>query len=357
MKCNLLFCVLFISIAAISQEKIDTVKTEEVEDYSQYENVETSGENKNSKVYCSQKIIGLSPSKLISLGFDYVGANALTTDTLSNYFDYTGEIKNNYGVRFAANFPVISNNKVILSLGLSYLNFMYNFSDKTNATHPLVNTLSKNGLQSYGANGTLFKPLNSKHFIVLQSNLDFNSASKISETPTSNSIKISAVGLFGFKPHDRLQYGFGFSRTYRGGGVNYFPIIMYNYTFKNKKWGIEALLPAKANVRYTFNARNMLFAGFELEGNSYALNNMKKDYNLPNSDLQLYRSELRPRLTYEFSLYKFIWLSVQAGYRIGYNFNVEDGDKYKMFSDKPYLMENDLKGSYYFNISINLVSP
>lgn len=340
-----------------SQVKIDSLKTEAEEDYSQYENVEASEPDKTSKIYCSQKIIGLSPSKLISLGFDFVGSSPLTVDTLSDFLDYKSEIENCYGIRFSANFPVISTNKLILSLGLNYLDFKYNFSEKTNATHPLINTLYKNGLQSYGVNGTLFKPLNSKHFIIVQSNLDFNSSSKITDAPSSKSIKVAGAAIFGFKPHDRLQYGFGVTRTYRGGGINYIPVILYNYTFKNKKWGVEAVLPARANLRYTINPRNMLFVGYELEGNSYSLNNMQKDYNLANTNLQLYRSELRPRLTYEFSLYNFIWLSVQAGYRIGYNFNVEDGDELKLLSDKPYFMENNLKGSYFFNISINLVSP
>lgn len=339
---------------SFSQVKTDTLKVEEEEDYSQYDNVETS--SGSNKVFCSQKIVGLSPAKLISVGFDFVGAHSLLSDTVSNFFDYTSNINNNSGVRFAANFPVISNNKLILNLGVNYLDFKYQFDKATNNLHPLNNTLAKHGLRSYGANATLFKPLNSKHFIIVQASFDFNSSSKIEEFE-SNSLKVSGAGIFGFKPHERLQYGFGVTRTYRGGGINYLPVVLYNYTFKNKKWGIEMLLPARANVRYTFNARNMLFAGFEVEGNSYALNKFKQDYNLPYNNLQLHRSEIRPRLTYEFSVYKFIWMSLQAGYRLSYKFNVDEGDNYKTISDKPYLMENNLNGSYYFNVSINLVSP
>lgn len=339
---------------AFAQVKVDTSKVEEEEDYSQYADVETT--TSTVKRYCSQKIVGLSPAKLISIGFDFVGTNGLTSDTIGAFFDRQSSISNNTGFRFAANFPVISNNKVILNLGVNYLDFKYSMADASNYLNPLNNSLAKYGLRSYGANATLFKPINEKRFIIAQFSFDANSSSHIDEF-NANSLKLSGALIYGIKPHERRQYGFGITRTYRGGGINYLPVVLYNYTFVNKKWGIEMLLPARANVRYTFNARNMLFAGFEVEGNSYALSKLKKEYNLSYSNLQLHRSEIRPRITYEFSLYKFFWLSLQAGYRLNYKFNVDEGDNYKTISDKPYVMENKLTGSYYFNISLNLVSP
>lgn len=354
MKLYLIGITALIVSKGFAQLPQDTTKQEE-EDFSMYENVESTGSKGDTKVYCSQKIIGLSPSKLLSVGFDFVGANKLTLDTLSNYLNTETDINYNYGTRFAANFPVISNNKVILSLGVSYLDFKYNFKNK-NQYNPIIKPLSDYGLRSYGVNATLFKPLNSKYFLILQTNADLNSAYKF-ETPNANELKVSGAALFGVKPHERRQYGFGVTRSYRGGGVMYTPVILYNYTFKNKKWGVEMLLPAKANVRYTINSRNLLFAGFELEGNSYYMKSIKTDFNLPFNNSQLKRSEIRPRITYEFSVYKFLWLSLQAGYRLDYRFNLDEGDKYRTSSSKPYIMENKLSGAYYFNISLNLVSP
>ena len=114
------------------------------------------------------------------------------------------------------------------------------------------------------------------------------------------------------------------------------------------------LLPARANVRYTINPRNLLLAGFELEGNSYYMDPMINGYNLGYKNLQLHRSEIRPRLTYEFSIYKFIWMSIQGGYRIGYKFDVDNVD----YKAEPVIMNNNKVGSsYYFNVSLNLVSP
>jgi hypothetical protein len=80
---------------------------------------------------------------------------------------------------------------------------------------------------------------------------------------------------------------------------------------------------------------------------------MVTDYNFGFKNLQLHRSEIRPRFTYEFSIYNFIWMSIQAGYRVGYKFNVDNVD----YKADPLIMDNKLGGSYYFNISLNLVSP
>ncbi len=347
--------VFFAAQYTLAQNTTDTTVIEE--DYSKYEMAGDTAVNTNIKVYCSQKVIGLSPSKLISSGIDFVGANTLTADTLFQYASKDSKIASNFGVRVLANFPVISNNKMILNLGVNYLDFNYKLESPVEKSNPFAATLSENGLRSYGVNGTLFKPFNSTRFMILQLAFDYNSANKVNAAFDINAIKTSAVAIYGVKPHDRLQWGFGFTRTYRGGGVNYIPVYLYNYTFKNRKWGIEMLLPARANIRRTINSRNLLFAGFELEGAAYSFNLDQNKYNLNFNRLQLERSEIRPRITYEFSVYKFLWLSLQAGYRINYKFGVDSRDDVRLITKRPYIMENSVKNAYYFNVSLNLVSP
>ena len=40
-------------------------------------------------------------------------------------------------------------------------------------------------------------------------------------------------------------------------------------------------------------------------------------------DLEIRRGEIRLRIVYEFSLKEFIWLSIQAAYRINYRFDMD----------------------------------
>jgi hypothetical protein len=77
--------------------------------------------------------------------------------------------------------------------------------------------------------------------------------------------------------------------------------------------------------------------------------------NIMNPELR--RSELRLRFTFERSLKDFIWVSAQAGLRYNWSFNVDDNDFFRGFGDQPYAFENDLTEAFYFNFSINLVSP
>jgi hypothetical protein len=110
----------------------------------------------------------------------------------------------------------------------------------------------------------------------------------------------------------------------------------------------------------------MLFAGYELEGQSYRLwrGGDAASGNLRNEDLEIRRGEIRLRMVYEFSLKDFLWMSIQTGYRINYRYDVDrlqDGKEvYRAFglaSDAPYVMVNQLTNPLYFNISLNLVSP
>ncbi|MES2590546.1 MAG: DUF6268 family outer membrane beta-barrel protein [Bacteroidota bacterium] len=348
----LVFCLL--ACIGSVQAQNDTIKFEE-EDFSQYGSVETIP----TKRFCSSKVLGLSPSKLISAGFDYQGSSTITADGFAGFLKEDADINYNHGKRFAVNLPVISNTKWLVSLGLTWWDNNYSFKNKENLVNPFLKTLSKNGLRTTGLNITLFKPLNEVWYTLAQGSFDFNGDFRSNQLPESNQLKVSATVLVGKKPHDRRMWGFGISRTYRAGEQAFFPVLLYNYTFKNKKWGIEALLPARANVRYAINARNLIFAGFELEGNAYRLNNLMADNNnLPFNALELKRSELRPRITYEFSLYKFFWVSIQVGYRYNYSFNIDNGDFYRSSGNTtPYIANNNLGNTFYTSISLNLVSP
>jgi len=341
---------LLIAVCCLEATKLSS---QEEEDYSQYENMEATG--KPSKTYCTSKIVGISPSKLISVGYDFQSANTLNAGASDNFDSQNAEIVYNSGLRFAANVPVISNVKWLVTMGANLAETKYKFKPQTAIINPLIGSLKANGLTTMGLNTTIFKPLNAKTFVLGYTSFDWNGDYSLGDLPSSNQLKISAALLVGHKKNERQMIGYGISRTYRGGQVLYIPVLLYNYTFSNRKWGIECLLPARGAVRYTVNSRNMLFAGFEVEGNSYRLNSMMKEFNSPNKAIELRRSEIRTRLTYEFSVYKFLWLSIQAGYRINYKFNMDEGEFYGR--KQPFVSENKLSNPFYMMVTLNLVSP
>jgi hypothetical protein len=178
-------------------------------------------------------------------------------------------------------------------------------------------------------------------------------------------LRTSVAGLWGKRPNDRKQWAVGLSRTYRVGAMNYIPIFLYNWTAPNRKWGIEALLPARGAVRYNIDRNSMILAGFELEGQSYRLNTLSENLAVglaPGSSLEIRRGELRPRLEYMRQLTGYFLLGVQAGYRLNYSYDADllpEGKEFfrGFFGDQPFAMLNSLGSAPYAQITINFVSP
>lgn len=362
----------FISFLASANAQTDTAttpqKNTEEEDFSMYDEVGFA--DQSAKRYCSPKIEGLSPAKLISLGFDFQGPYKMTLDTFNNNINQ-GSPENGIntvtsGMRFACNIPVVSKTSLVWQMGANYWESGYNINSSESITKPVVYAENpmlqslKNGLRTLGLNTTVFKPINDKNFLLFQGSADLSGDYDWNLMPTKY-LKYSAALIYGKRPSERKQWGVGLSRTYRAGELNYIPIIFFNYTDAANKWGSEVLFPARAHVRRTINSRNMIFAGYELEGQSYRLYRMES---IRNQDLEIRRAEIRLRLVYEFSLKDFLWLSVQAGYRINYRYDVDrlnNGEEifraFGLLSKEPYVMKNTLTNPFYFNISLNLVSP
>lgn len=369
MKINSIFCFLIVfclSFPSLAQVDSTYQEEEDEEDYSMYDDVEDVGV---ITTYCSPKIFDLSPNRFVSLGYDLTGKGTLTTSregafapdsVLSNTM---GSKIGYHGLRLNANIPVISLSKFVWQMGggINQSRFTGEEFDSISDHSNFVNDLEQN-LTSINLNTTLFKPLNENSFLILQmlleqnGNYTFKSSRSV---PDFSNTRFSSTLLWGKRPHDRLQWAVGLSRTFRAGELNYIPVVMYNYTSKNRKWGTEILFPARASYRRKFNPRNILLAGYELEGSTYRL----YDSQLATNNLELRRSELRFRLDYQRQLKGFLWVGIQAGVIANYSFNVDSftatGNKEffrGFFGDQTYVFKNGVSPVPYLNISLNLVS-
>ncbi len=357
------FCLLTIALPL----KFSAQVTEE-DDYSEYEQYTT---DEKVKRYCTPKIIGLTPAKLISIGYDYALGHKINS-TLGdevNPIPYPESNVTNYnGLALSANIPALSNNKILINVGGNYLESNYSFeSDSLSNINPLLSA-ANSGFKALQLNTTIFKPLNEKNFVLGFVQGDYSGDYNFKNMQSLSFTKLTWVAVFGWKFHERYQLGFGATQTYRAGGMSFLPVVMYNFTSKNEKWGIETLLPARGHFRYGFSKRTLLLAGFEIVGSSYHLSNENGLFpisipntpvdNYDNQKIELRRSEIRLRLDFQQAITDFIWFGVQAGYIINYSFNVDSGNFYRgPGSTKPFVMENTVSSAPYFQISINLVSP
>lgn len=368
---------LLILLATFSYTLYSQIDTTAEEDYSQYENVSSEGK---IKIYCNPKIFDLSPNRFVSVGYDYIFNSKITTSPYGIYQDgdknFTSRTSkfSTHGLRINANVPVISKPKFLWQMGGGYIRSLYKENNGINQLllNEFTSQLTTYGLTSTNLNSTFFVPTGEKNFIIVQAMGELNGTYNLSHEshkPDFTTIRSSVSALYGKRPHDRLQWAVGLSRTYRAGELNYIPVVMYNYTSVNRKWGTEILFPARASYRRKFNSRSLLLAGYELEGTSYRLYNMGNfvqtaDPNIwvKKSSYELRRSELRFRLDYQRQLKGFVWLAIQGGIRYDLSYNVDalDGgnDFFRgFFGSQSYLMLNQVGLAPYVNISINLVSP
>ncbi|MDG1903435.1 MAG: hypothetical protein P8I37_03640, partial [Schleiferiaceae bacterium] len=327
-------------------------------------------EDESIKRYANAKIEGLSPAKLISFGYDFQGPYTITADvdkdgrpTISGGDPI--QVNSTAGIRAGFNLPVVSQTNLVWQMGANYWNTSYTYAEApTSSDNPLHQTLSEHGLRTSGINTTVYKPLDEEQFILFQGSADMSGTYGSSLMPAKY-LKYSAAVLWGKRPTEKKQWAVGVARTYRVGELNYIPVILYNKTSANNKWGTEALFPARVHVRRTINPRNMVFLGYELQGQSFRMyENENLGFDIRDEDLEIRRGEIRVRAIYEFSLKNFIWMSVQAGYRINYRYDVDrlvsGPDIYRAFGvlDAPdYAQLNALTNPFYVNVSVNLVSP
>lgn len=114
-------------------------------------------------------------------------------------------------------------------------------------------------------------------------------------------------------------------------------------------------MPARANLRRTFSARSMFLFGYELEGGSYHMQFTRAPFDTQRFDaLELRKSEIRLRLSWEKSLNNFYWMTLQAGYRIMYKFDLSEMESSPAGE---FLVENRVPGAVFFRIGLNFVSP
>ena len=363
--------IVLTSTPILAQTETESTDSYDDIDWSLYDDL--GFEDESIKRYANAKIEGLSPAKLISFGYDFQSPYTITPGdlTLGDGTIIAGgeaealQVNSTAGIRAGFNLPVVSQTNLVWQMGANYWNTSYNYAEApTSADNPLHQTLSEHGLRTSGVNTTIYKPLDEEQFILFQGSADMSGTYGSSLIPAQY-LKYSAAVLWGKRPTEKKQWAVGVARTYRVGELNYIPVILYNKTSANNKWGTEALFPARVHVRRTINPRNMVFLGYELQGQSFRMYENLPGFDIRDEDLEIRRGEIRVRAIYEFSLKNFIWMSVQAGYRINYRYDVDrlasGPDIYRAFGlidgTPAYAQMNVLTNPFYVNVSVNLVSP
>lgn len=344
---------------------------EEEEDFSMYEDW---GTDEAEKRFCGPKVKGLSPAKLVSLGYDFAGPHSITAGAIGNLHDeVTENVSFYHGTRIGVNLPVLSRNAILINVGANVQEARYTF-ESDSLSNPFHRALDQN-IRTVGLNTTIFKPFNEKNFALGFYQVEYSGNYTLNNLQPLSFLKHTFLGVYGWKFNDNFQLAVGATQSYRAGEINYFPILMYNYTAPDANWGIEMLAPARAHFRYRFSSKALLLAGVDLEGTSFhiaqrtglypetegaidLLDNEGNPRVYDPNQIELRRSEIRLNVKFEKAITDFIWISAQAGYALNYRSDVDNGEFFRgFFREDSYVQENNVGGAPYVQFSINLVSP
>lgn len=312
----------------------------------------------NVKAFASSRILNGGPQSLFSIGYDVQGGYDMEVGQFLSHEAQQLRVNSTREFRIDAQYPVISKNNITVGLQLNYLNTQYGFEDGASRAHPLVATLDENGLTSTSLSTVIFKPLSLKNFLIFQGGFTLNGDYNFSRLQDLSYTRVFGAAIYGWKPHDRKMWGLGVSRTYLGGALNYLPVFYYQYSSATGKWGIDALLPSRFNLKRNFSKESILSVGFNFQGNTYHLNSLIVENGGNTMEPELRRSELRFRAIFDQAISRTLFLSLQGGLRYNWQFNVDDGDFFRsLLADQPYLFENNIGNPLFAQISISWVSP
>ncbi|SFR51623.1 hypothetical protein SAMN04490243_2499 [Robiginitalea myxolifaciens] len=350
---KLLLCSLFLWACGFTLKAQEEDSEEEIIDF---DNLVPAEE---VKAFASPRIINGGPQNLFSIAYDFQGAHDLQAGGIPGFPGTPAqdiEVSAIQEFRIDAQYPVLSKNSITVNLQFNYLRTRFGYGEDVLLTNPLLQTLDENGLTSTSLAAVVFKPLDIDNFMIFQAGASLNGDYTLGDMQSLSHTRFFAAVIYGWKPNDRKMWGLGITRSYIGGPLNYFPVIYYQYSSENGRWGLDVLLPSRFNYKRNFSRKSILSLGWNLQGNSYRLNALVNE--AENREPELRRSELRFRAIFDQAITNTIWLSAQAGMRYAWDFNVDNGDFYRsIFNDDPYLFENDMSSAFFAQIGLRWVSP
>jgi hypothetical protein len=310
-------------------------------------------------MYCNPTVNGLP--RPVGISFEYENVLDYKISTYSNVEDYPdgeGAINRNRRIKFKFKLPVVNKDHFKFAMGFRYSHEEFRFESPDELDYTFYQSLENKPLKSIGSDFYFMFPRKNNTFFALVLNLSINGDYFQKDVPFFDYLKVSAAPVFGIKKHDNLLYGFGFAYSYVFGDPSIAPVITYMHTF-NKRWGIEAMLPLEAKVRYNIGSGSILYAGAKLRGASYHIH-LDDDMLNNNGTVELRQSELKFLVSLRQEIYDFLWFSVNAGYRYNINFNIADSNRNRSatnFFNREYLLESNLENAFFFNISLDIVPP
>lgn len=302
--------------------------------------------------FVNPRILGMAPAKGLAFTYEILpGSQISSVSTQQAIGNGTGQIDFNRRLQLKIGIPIVLKPGVKLTASLDYRTERFSFDDFEQTDYLLYQNLEGKRLHSMAAAIRVFKPTRGKRYYTLQLKSRLSGDINNPRHGLGDFMDISISPLMGWKESPYLNWGLGLQYTYRAdGGHSLFPAFMYNQTF-NKRWGIEALLPANIKIRRNFSEKARLYASAALKSARYYV--MFEEFS--QEPVSLSWSEARIGLTFEREIHDWLWFRGAAGMRLplGLDLDLESNQLFQRNT----LIQSNSGMTPYVSAGIFLVLP
>lgn len=247
--------------------------------------------------------------------------------------------------------PLFNKNYLKAAIGFKYVQEDFTIVSETPRQFDFHTALNDHSLKRLGTSLYVLKPFIGNKYLAFRGNVNFSGNYSGFTKIKNEYLSYDLSTLLGIRKNEQTEFGFGVTYRVKPGIHSIYPLLMYNHTF-NERWGLEALLPLKAKLRYNLSDNTMLFGGAELRGGSYVIKSSQL-HGFENQPISFNNTEIRYGATIEKKVFRFLWLAFDLGYRSNMNF-----DFARTTSGKKYtIIETDADGGMYANFTIFLTPP
>lgn len=297
------------------------------------------------KTYCNPLVSGQPSTKRLSLQFElqpvHKGPTRFPQVSLPVYTTNSSPAQS---IRLTYNKNLVMKPKLYMTFAASYWYSSFNVTNANNNSFSRL--LDQSRFHSLSLSSNIFKPLNSKNFLLFNVTAEVNGNASSFENLSGDNLLAGGAIIYGWKKGFSRMWGLGVFRGYRLGKVIHVPALLYNQSF-NKKWGVDALIPARANFRYRPGASTMWQMGYELEGTQFAISSNNNFYNRT----FFQRGEIRPKIGMEKQFKKNWAFTWNAGLRINGRFDISSD-----YNGKQLLVETKPRPSLFVNAGVHVVN-
>ena len=286
------------------------------------------------KGVCTPGIKNKSRSRGLEISFTSIGGGNINNVEGSNYVP--DGIESIQQLNFKLKIPLIYKPGFSLLIGLSHRPETYFFEDANLIKASSVfNDVHAGRLKSSGIGAYAIKSINSSQYTIFRVKFDYNGDYDQFINFDRRYRAIGATWAYGYKINDDFEWGFGLTFNSNFRRTLALPYIFYNRNF-SEKWGIEAIFPGYADLRYNIDQKTILMGGYKFNSRNYSIDLATASHPDTEGIFHLNHSELQFGLSLERNIAPWVWLNVKGGFQRNFNTRLEaQSEEFSSYKIKP----------------------